>query len=45
MLKVGRANVICKGKIVLGEKPTNMIFSVTIYLLPFLIFNLLKLKV
>ncbi len=45
MLKVGQNRVICKGKIVLGEKPLNMIYSGVLVTFPFIIFDLMKLNV
>ncbi len=37
--------VVCQGKVVLGERPINMIYTFLVILLPFLIFNFLKLNV
>jgi hypothetical protein len=39
---IGKATIKCKGRFVLGEKPWNMLYSMVLYISPFLPFNWLK---
>jgi hypothetical protein len=43
--KVGNSSLRCKGKIVLGEGYSNIYYSITMYTIPFMIFNYIKFSV